>query len=84
MEGECLNYEFNGKVKEYYHNGQLKIECEYVDDKIHRIFQEFHDNGNLKLISNYFIGKKNGPQKDMLKMIYWLIYAIIYMVKRLG
>ena len=71
-------------MKEYHKNGQLKIECEYVDDKIHRIFKEFHDNGNLKLISNYFIGKKNGPQKDMLKMIYWLIYAIIYMVKRLG
>jgi antitoxin component YwqK of YwqJK toxin-antitoxin module len=68
MEGECLNYEFNGKVKEYYHNGKLKIECEYQNGLKNGKSKEFFENGELYFEGEYLNDKRwNGKGKRILR-----------------
>jgi antitoxin component YwqK of YwqJK toxin-antitoxin module len=53
-----LNGEKNGKSKEYYDNGQLKFEGEYLDGKKNGKSKEYYDNGRLKFEGEYLNGKR--------------------------
>ena len=50
FEGQYLNGELNGKVKEYNYNGKLIFEGEYLNGKRGGKGKEYYDNGSLKLI----------------------------------
>ena len=53
-----------GKIKEYYNNGQLKFESEYLNGKIMGKRKEYYENGKLKFEGEYLNGKRNGKGKE--------------------
>ena len=57
FEGEYLNNKLNGKVKEYYKNGQLKFEGEYLYDH-KRKGKEYFDNGKIKFEGEYLFDRE--------------------------
>ena len=64
IECKYLNNEKHGKVKEYNYDGKLIFEGEYLNN---------HDKKGKKYVDNYLefegeIIKKNGMEKDMIKM----------------
>ena len=52
------------KFKEWFEDGQLFIESNYVDGKLNGIYKEWHENGQLRLQFNYVDDKENGPYKE--------------------
>ena len=52
--------------RDYYENGQLKLERNYEDGKLHGISKEYFENGQLKFIHN----QKNGEYHGLLKGYY--------------
>ena len=48
FEGEYLNGKRNGKGKEYYYYGKLKIEGEFLNGEKNGKIKEYYDNGNLE------------------------------------
>ena len=59
----------NGKRKEYYYNGKLKFEGEYINGEINAIGKEYHDNGKLRFEGEYLNGKKMEKEKNMMIMV---------------
>ena len=59
-----VNTEKNGKYKEYYENGNLKIEGQYQNGNMKGIWKEYHKNEKLKKEVNYKEGKLEGPAKE--------------------
>ena len=55
---ENIKKEKNGKGKEYYFNGKLLYEGEYLNDEKKGKGKEYFINGNLHLIDQYLNGKK--------------------------
>ena len=53
-----------GKVKEYYNEGELYFEGEYLNGKRNGKGKEYNDNGKLKFEGEYLKGKKNGKGKE--------------------
>lgn len=53
----------DGSYKEYFENGELKIETQMVNGKPDGEFKEFYANGKLKRWENWKDGKKEGPAK---------------------
>ena len=49
--------EKNGKLKEYYNNGKLENEGEYLNDKKNGKGKEYHYNGKLEFEGEYLNGK---------------------------
>jgi len=49
---------WNGKVKEYYDNGILKFEGEYLNGQINGKGKEYNDDGKLKFEGEYLNGKR--------------------------
>ena len=54
----------NGYVKEYYDNGILRFEVEYLNGNRHGKGKEYHYNGNLEFEGEYLNGKKHGKGKE--------------------
>ena len=52
--------------RDYYENGQLKLERNYEDGKLHGLSKEYFENGQLKFIHN----QKNGEYHGLLKGYY--------------
>lgn len=52
-----------GPYKEYYKNGQLQYELNYVDNQIHGLFKIYYENGILQKEINYINGKIEGQYK---------------------
>ena len=48
-----MNNERNGKGKEYYENGKLKFEGEYINGLRNGKGVEYYDNGTLKFVGEY-------------------------------
>ncbi|MDB4710743.1 tetratricopeptide repeat protein, partial [Flavobacteriales bacterium] len=49
--------------KEWYENGQFKLERNYKNGELHGPYKEWHENGQLKLERNYKNGEQNGVFK---------------------
>ena len=54
----------NGKVKDYYRDGTLFFEGEYLNGKRHGICKEYYDNGKVEIEVEYKNGLKNGKVKE--------------------
>ena len=59
-----MNGKRNGKGKEYYDNGHLKFEGEYLNGEKHGIVKEYYNYGHLKFEGEYLNGKRNGKGKN--------------------
>ena len=62
-----LNNDSNGKGKEYYNNGKLEFEVEYLNGKRNGKGKEYYENGKLKFEGEYKNDLKwNGKGYDLL------------------
>ena len=52
------------KGKEYYDNGKLKFEAEYLNGERNGKAKEYYDNDKLKFEGEYLNGKRNGKGKE--------------------
>ena len=62
--GKYIEYDRNGKGKEYYFNGKLYFEGEYLNGKKNGKGKEYYDNGKLEYEGEYLNGKRNGIGKE--------------------
>ena len=63
---EYLNGERNGKGKEYYSNGKLEFEGDYLNGKKwNGKEKEYYENDKLQFEGEYLNGK-NGMEKDIV------------------
>ncbi len=53
--------------KEYYANGNLRLQTSYTNGKRHGIFKLWHDNGQLFVNTTYVQGNKQGEFKSWHK-----------------
>ena len=53
-----LNGKINGKGKEYYFNGNIKFEGEYLNGKKHGKGKDYKNNGELEFDGEYLNGVK--------------------------
>ena len=53
-----MNGEKNGKGKEYYENGKLKFEGEYLNGEKHGKGKEYYENGKLRFEGEYLNGER--------------------------
>ena len=58
----------NGKIKEYYSNGNLYSEGEYLNGKKHGKGKSYYTNGNIAFEGEYLNGKRNGKGKEYDKV----------------
>ena len=54
----------NGKVKEYYDNGSLQFDGEYLNGRKNGNCKEYNQNGDLFFEGEFLDGKKNGKGKE--------------------
>ena len=60
----------NGKGKEYYYEGNIKFEGEFLNGLRNGKGKEYNENGDSIFEGEYLNGKKwNGKQKNMILMI---------------
>jgi antitoxin component YwqK of YwqJK toxin-antitoxin module len=64
LEGKHLKVEYfenNGKIegtyKEYYIDGEIYIECNYIDGKLNGIYKKYYNDGNIFMECNYIDNK---------------------------
>ena len=50
----------NGKGKEYYENGNVKLEGEYLNDELNGKVKKYYENGILKFEGEYLNDNANG------------------------
>ena len=67
-------YEENGKGKEYYENGNLIFEGEYLNGKRNGKGKEYNYNGKLKFDGEYLNGERNGRGKEYSYYYNYLIF----------
>ena len=77
-----LNNNNNGKAKEYYNDGKLLFEGEYLNGKRNGIGKEYYTNGKLKFVGEYLNGKRNGKGKEYYNYDYFLKFEGIYLNDR--
>ena len=53
----------NGKIKEYYPNGNLYFECDYLNGIKNGIYKEYYENGDLYKKEQYLNGLLNGRRE---------------------
>ena len=61
---QVKNREMNGNFKEYYENGNIKIDVNYKEGKYDGICKEYYVNGNPKIDCIMKNGKLDGPYKE--------------------
>ena len=59
----------NGKGKEYYDEGRLEFEGEYLNGKRNGKGKEYYDNNNLKFEGEYLNDKKMEKEKNIMIMV---------------
>lgn len=52
----------HGLFQEFYPDGKVKTEINYVNDSKHGQEKEYYENGQLEMVTNYVNGKKNGEE----------------------
>ena len=57
----------NGKVKEYWYNGELEFEGEYLNGKRNGKGKEYDERGELKYEVEYLYDERNKLKKLILK-----------------
>ena len=62
--GRYIEFEADGKGKEYDSYDRLKFEGEYLNGKRNGKGKEYYDNGRLKFEGEYFNGERNGKGKE--------------------
>ena len=62
--GKFIEYESNGKGKEYNYNSTLLFEGEYLNGERNGKGKEYYYNGKLKFEGEYLNGEKNGKGKE--------------------
>ena len=62
--GKYIEYESNGKGKEYFYNGKLIFEDEYLNGKRNGKGKEYSLDGKLIFEGEYLNGKRNGKGKE--------------------
>jgi hypothetical protein len=60
MECETLNGLKNGKMIEYYKNGSIKVESNWVNDTINGYSIGYYESGNIEFISSWLNGELHG------------------------
>jgi len=53
-----------GVTKDYYENGQLKMEANYKDGKLEGVAKFYYESGQLELEGNYKNDKREGINKE--------------------
>lgn len=61
------NYIKEGEYKSYHKNGQLKLICNYVNNKKEGMYKSYYKNGQLKVICNYVNNMIEGEYKSYYK-----------------
>lgn len=64
MEGAIKDGYFDGEIKEYYPNGQLKKSTTYKNQKLHGKNSKYYSNGQLELVEHYNANVLNGERKS--------------------
>ena len=64
QQSENMNDEGKGLVKEYYSNGKLLFEDEYLNGLRNGKGKEYNDNGELRFEGEYLNGLINGKGKE--------------------
>ncbi len=54
----------DGVSKQWYDNGQLRVEANYKDGKLDGVYKEWYDNGQLRVEANYKDGNRDGVYKQ--------------------
>ena len=62
--GRYIEYETDGKNKEYNYRDELCFEGEYLNGKRNGKGKEYYSNGNLEFEGEYLNGKRNGKGKE--------------------
>jgi antitoxin component YwqK of YwqJK toxin-antitoxin module len=55
--------EDHGLRQEFYEDGTIKTEIDYVNDSKHGQWKEYYENGKLARLTNYANGRKHGQEK---------------------
>ena len=61
-----LNGKRHGTFIEYFINGQIKLDCNYTDEKLDGMYKSYFINGQIETDCNYINGKKH----DLYKTYY--------------
>ena len=61
---KCIEYEANGKGKEYYYPGEIEFEGEYLNGERNGKGKEYGRTGGLRFEGEYLKGKRNGKGKE--------------------
>jgi len=61
--GTLKEGKIQGKWQEFFSNGQLKHDRNYIEGKFQGINKEYYKNGQLKWIGKYVLGEKTGFHK---------------------
>ncbi len=61
------NGALEGHYKEYYPNGQLKVDATYQKGKINGVYKKYYTNGKVEIIANYLKGHLNAGYKRYYK-----------------
>lgn len=64
IDGSLKEGKIDGKWQEFFSNGQLKHDRNYIDDKFQGINKEYYKNGQLKWVGKYERGEKMGLHKN--------------------
>ena len=57
--GEYLNgKKWNGKFKEYYYDGEIQFDGEYINGEINGMAKEYNCDGNLEFSGEYYNGQR--------------------------
>ena len=67
LSGLVKNPKRNGEFKEYYPNGTVKSDGNYMMNKKSGLFKEYHPNGNLMAEGKYMNNVRNGDWKFYLQ-----------------
>lgn len=60
--------EKNGIYRSWYENGQIYVECMYVDDMINGLYKSWYEDGQIEEECNYSDGEKEGIYKNGIMM----------------
>jgi antitoxin component YwqK of YwqJK toxin-antitoxin module len=68
-----MNNIFVGVIRTYYDKEETKLRQEYFVNagKKEEEYVEYHENGNIKIISTYIDDKNNGINREYHEMVIW-------------
>lgn len=67
FERNYFNDVLDGEYKEWYSNGQIKVEAYYKNGQLEGAYNKFYSNGNKRLESNYKDNVRVGVYKEYFK-----------------